>query len=112
MMVRAAEAMREAAARKAESDVERVRRNGHYEAANSIELRAAWIRAIDVYALVDGMAGAAADRAELDAFDSAAKSAKFSTTRRDSGELFYPITQRAFQVWQAAVRWCANQQEQ
>jgi hypothetical protein len=109
LALRAAEAMREAAAKAAGGDADLLRRQGHHESANAYENAARRILAIDPVSMVPGLSQQVPDPDEQAAFDVAAKSAQFSVQRRDNGELFHPISQRAYAVWHAAVRWAEKQ---
>lgn len=107
--LRAAEAMRDAAAGLADGDLHDLRVQGSREAYDAREYVARRIRAIDAYKLVDQITDAQPNPDELAAFAAAAKSANFNVQRRDNGELFHPIAQRVHQVWRAAVRWAREQ---
>jgi hypothetical protein len=103
--LRAAEAMRDEAAKVAVGDADLLRRQGQPHTADAYEYAARRIRAIDAGKLVDQVTNAQPNPDERAAFEAAARSANFNVQRRDSGELFHPITDRVHQVWRAAVSW-------
>lgn len=99
--IRAAEAMRDAAANAVCADVDLLRRQGHREAADAYEHAVRRIRAITPESVLN----AQPTPDEFAAFEAAAQSTSFNLSRGDNGEYVYAITQRVFSVWRAAVRW-------
>jgi hypothetical protein len=99
-------AMRDAAAKAALGDNERLNKLGHPETATAFDYAAGRIRAIDANALVAELLEVpAATPAETVAFEQAANAAMLNTTRLDNGDFLHPVTQRTWTVWGAAVRW-------
>jgi hypothetical protein len=107
--LRAAEAMRDEAAKVAAGDSAQLRQQGHPHTAEAYEYAAKRIRAIDADKLVSSLTRREPAPEETEAFEAAATGAQFNVARRDNGELFHPIAQRVHQVWRAGVRWGREQ---
>lgn len=107
--IRAAEAMREAAAKAVAANTAQLRHGGYHESADAYEGAARLVRALSVESVLTDLPAPTAD--EVAAFESAAKNELFNVQQRDSGEYLHPITKRAFSVWRAAVRWADEQHQ-
>jgi hypothetical protein len=110
-VLRAIEAMRDAAKAVVIERREVIHRNGHQAVVEAMDGRARSIGAMDARSILASVASsmALADETETSAFEKEAKRLGFAVIRRSSGELFYPMTKRAWSIWQAAIRWKAGE---
>lgn len=112
-LLRAIEMMRAAASATALLDSQLISRNGHKAVAESMQhtaQRIGELSARDI--LAAALAVGAADQAEAEAFEQEGRRLGFIVVRRDNGELFHPISKRAWEIWQAGVRWAQIHKKQ
>jgi hypothetical protein len=107
---RAAEAMREAAAKAAAGGASDLRRAGDDKEAQRCEFIAARIRRLDLDAVLAEALQRAPRAGEIAAFEAAAQASLFGIQRGRSGGYLHPITGRVRQVWNAALRWAREGQ--
>jgi hypothetical protein len=111
LMLRVAEATRLDAAIAARGDVLSMRQRGHAALAGAHEGAHAAVMNIDVEKLVDEFVPQPPVIEEMAAFEAAAKANHTNILRNAKGEFVHPATQRAYAIWQLAVRWARNQDE-
>lgn len=109
-VLRAMEAMRESAKVVTQAGRETASRNGHAAAVAAKDAAAVSIGGLDTRTILATIANLPSHNpTEIAAFEKEAERLGFAVSRRDNGNLFYPMTQRVWEVWQAAVRWKAGE---
>jgi hypothetical protein len=102
--LRVATAIRDACAAAAYGTASTDERGDRYKDAEKQRMAASRIRRVDLAAIVAGIAEEVPTPAERDAFIAAARPALYDCTLTAGGEFYYPMTARAFTLWQAGVR--------
>lgn len=111
-MLLAAQAMQEACAAACEMSADLVQRNGYRQAADEKRQLAAKCRAINSGMLVESLPGAPELPTDgREAFEQIAKIEFFNLRRRETGEYFYPITERTWKIWQYAMEFKAHSEK-
>lgn len=105
-VLRAIELMRSTAHTVAVKDLAGARQRGHTAIANDMEVTGRRINELSAY---DILALATGEKQRNDneaaAFEEEGRRLGFVVVRNEDGELFHPISKRAWQIWRAAVRW-------